>query len=502
MRSAVLAFVVLGVVACGAGKPGPASAATMNASTANLSSVFNSAQPGDTILLAGGDYGNFSGGAKSGTVTLKPQAGATASIHPVFNGASNVTLDGMTIQGAEIGGKSHDIAIVNSRFTGMTAVDASTMTNANITFDHDTFDGIDACSNCYEGRLTVRGNNNTAPVGVKVTNSHFGNSGGSDGVQVVGDAYGVQIGPGNEFSGIRQGNYTAHVDSIQLYGSSHTQIIGNYFHDDDTIIMAPDGGDHEYIANNVMIGGGYVPAVQLGSHDGTQFVHKTVKSISVHADAKSSSNPSRNVVVSDNVFGPGADTNANDGLCTNCTVSYNLFTSGGVKGNNNLVGTPKFAGGASPTTFAGWALADGSPGKGNASDGTDRGINPNAFGAGPNSGAAGATTPPAPAAPAGSASSTPALTTVAAVTPRLRWSFRPSRPTTRTRIILSAPKGTEKGAKCLWFVSKNRTRRGCRISVRYPKAGVKHIKLRITHKDGSIQRGERTIRVVRPKKHR
>ena len=75
-------------------------------------------------------------------------------------------------------------------------------------------------SSCYEGRLTVRGYNNTAPVGVTITNNHFGNGGESDGVQLIGGAYGVQVGPGNEFTGIKQGSYSAHVDPIQLYGTT------------------------------------------------------------------------------------------------------------------------------------------------------------------------------------------------------------------------------------------------------------------------------------------
>ncbi|HUC20400.1 MAG TPA: dockerin type I domain-containing protein, partial [Candidatus Polarisedimenticolaceae bacterium] len=40
----------------------------------------------------------------------------------------------------------------------------------------------------------------------------------------------------------------------------------------------------------------------------------------------------------------------------------------------DLKGKPTFVGGAKPTTYAGFALAAGSLGKGNASDGLDRGI--------------------------------------------------------------------------------------------------------------------------------
>ena len=40
----------------------------------------------------------------------------------------------------------------------------------------------------------------------------------------------------------------------------------------------------------------------------------------------------------------------------------------------NFGGTPQFVGGAHPTSYAGFKLAPGSPGKGRASDGLDLGI--------------------------------------------------------------------------------------------------------------------------------
>jgi hypothetical protein len=355
--------------------PALSPAAVLPAAPGNLAAVFAAANPGDVILLAPGDYGTFTGGQKAGVVTIQPAPGAGASMGVSFSNAANISLQGLTIGEFTISGSSRNITIGGSHFTRMSTVDASSMANAGILFDRDVFDGIDATSSSYEGRLSVRGNNNAVPVGVAVTNSHFGNGGCSDGVQIVGDANGVQVGPGNEFSGIKQGSCAPHVDSIQLYGSRNTQIVGNYFHDDDTIVMAPDGGENEVISDNVMVGAGYAPAVQLGSHRGSQFVHNTVKAIEVHMDHKSGAAPSTGGVVRDNVF-VDANTNASDpGNCSGCTVSSNLFAaSKDSSGTGLLVGMPSFIGGASPTTYAGYQLAPGSPGKGTASDGTDRGI--------------------------------------------------------------------------------------------------------------------------------
>src|SRR6266508_3926252 len=373
MRTWCAFLAALAVAAIAA--PGVASAADLNATPSNLSSVYSSAQGGDVIHLAAGNYGSFGGGAKSSVVTLTPQSGATATMSPnLGSGVNNLRFDGLTIDGLYTNG-ARNTSFVNSRFTGLVRVDTpANVSNANILFDRDTFDGLSATASSYEGRLTVRGYNNTSAVGVAITNSHFGNGGCSDGVQIVGDAYGVQVGPGNEFSAIRQGSCAPHVDSIQLYGSSHTQIVGNYFHDDDTIIMAPDGGESEVIADNVMVGAGYVPAVQLGSHQGTQFVHNTVRSIDVHMDHKSGEPASSGGVVRDNVF-VNASTNAlYSGNCSGCTVSHNLFnSSGAASGTDAVVGTPVFVGGANPSTYDGYQLASTSLGRASASDGNDLG---------------------------------------------------------------------------------------------------------------------------------
>ena len=253
-----------------AAAPPRAHAADLQATPSTFASVFAGAKGGDRILLATGDYGRFSGGSKSSMLTLAAQPGAIASIAPSMTSATNLTFDGLTIRGAYLNG-ARNVAFVNSTFTDMTRVDTiASIANANILFDHNTFDGINMCSSCYEGRLTVRGYNNTAPVGVTISNNHFGGGGQSDGIQVIGQAYGVQIGPGNEFANLKQGSFSAHVDPIQFYGDTHTTVTGNYFHGNSTGIMAGDGTDHALITNNVFVTDGEYPdqvVIGGGSND-------------------------------------------------------------------------------------------------------------------------------------------------------------------------------------------------------------------------------------------
>ena len=78
-------------------------------------------------------------------------------------------------------------------------------------------------------------------------------------------------------------------------------------------------------------------------------------------------------VIRDNVFVSGNVTILDCGSATKISATYNLNCRR-CSGAGNVTGTPIFVGGANPTTYAGWRLAPGSPGKGAASDGTDIGI--------------------------------------------------------------------------------------------------------------------------------
>lgn len=343
-----------------------ASTADLHATPATLGSVFASAQGGDTIHLASGSYGQFNGGAKASTVTLKPEPGATPTLRLSLVGTNNLRLDGLTISGAYIDA-TRNLAIVNCRFTGLTRVDTRAhITNAGILFDNDTFYGISVEPDSYEGRLTVRGYVNTSPVGVTIRNCKFGQGGESDGVQIIGGAYGVQVGPGNEFSNIRQGSFTAHCDPIQLYDETHSIVIGNYFHHNSTAIMANAGGSHARIEGNVFDIDEYPWAFFGGGVVGATIIHNTVIGGAIRLEA-GSGGPSSGNIVRDNISPLS--------LVSGSTAieDYNLVPAGQGTGAHDLRGTPQFVGGARPTTLAGFKLKAGTLGTTAASDGTDMG---------------------------------------------------------------------------------------------------------------------------------
>jgi hypothetical protein len=243
--------------------------------------------------------------------------------------------------------------------------------NAGLLFDHLNLDNLGPGT--WDGRLTVRGYNNTAPVGVTISNSSF-RGGCSDGVMVIGGAYGTVI-RGNEFSGLKEsGCNNFHVDPIQLFGSRYTVIDGNYFHDNGDGsggIMAPDGGDHEQITNNVFVVDQYPYQLQIGGHTGDLIAHNTFVGGAIECGwHKTASSPSTNQTCRDNIF--TGDLRQYEGTLED----YNLCksTDSDCKGTHDVKGTPVFVGGANPSSYDGYRLAAGSPGKGAASDGTDIGI--------------------------------------------------------------------------------------------------------------------------------
>jgi hypothetical protein len=374
---AVVAAVTAVALAIALAPAPPSHAAESPATPATLADVFARAQPGDVIRLAAGDYGRFGGGVKAGMVTLAPVAGATATIVPDLDGAANIRFEGLTV-GQTTLRNARDIEFVGDRFVGMARVDTPRpVANAGILFSANTFLGIDQCSNCFEGRLTVNGDDNTVPVGVTISGNRFGDGGGSDGVQIVGGAYGVEV-LDNEFDHLLQGDYEAHVDPLQLYGSSHTHIAGNYFHDNDTGIMAPDGADHELIEDNLFVSrtSGYPWPIVLGSDVGSTLVHNTlvdgacefnIRCGTLRVYGGNSGQASRDTVVRDNVF----TAFATDGGAALAADDHNLVLSG-KRGAGDAAGVPRYAGGGD--TRQSFRLAAGSPGKGAASDGGDVGI--------------------------------------------------------------------------------------------------------------------------------
>jgi Right handed beta helix region len=339
---------------------------------ARLASVIASAARGSVVCLTGGDFGRVAirNIHKAKPVVVRPVKGSSASVDLEIVASSGLRLVGLTISDLLMA-NSGDITLSHNTFTGMSLVQTQ-RAHANILFDSNRLDGNNAGPNDYEGRLTIRGYDNTRPVGVTISNNHFG-GGCSDGVQVIGDAYGVHIGPGNEFTGIRQsGCDPVHADPIQLYGTSHLVVRGNYFHDNSTGIGSFDGDDYGTVSNNVFVCTcGYPYSVAAWGGHNWIVQHNTFAGggEASFANANNGETASGNLV-RDNVFTSGGGISAPGS--TWGTNDHNL--NAGKPGTGNITGRAIFVGGAKRKTYAGYRLAARSRGKGAASDGTDMGI--------------------------------------------------------------------------------------------------------------------------------
>ena len=336
-----------------------------------LASAFADASAGETVCLASGDFGSFSGGVKTGMVVVQPEPGAEPRLAIAFEGVANVWIDGVTVTEASIGGASRNVTISNSRFTGLAVVHADQMTDARILLDANLHAGIDTCLECFQGRVHVEGDSGSRS-GVKIANSLF-KGGNSDGVRA--DANGVEI-VGNEFTGLKDQD-PLHTDPIQIYGGTNVVIRGNFIHDNDVSagIMMADGGRGNLVEGNVISGTESTWAMTWYSDDGSVIRHNTFVDGAcrfnqpcgvINIGAKEGDRPGRPTVIRDNVLGGvGGDESSA------FRADHNLSRDP-LPGRGNVQGLPAYAG---PTdTRAGHRLAPRSPGERAASDGSDPGI--------------------------------------------------------------------------------------------------------------------------------
>ena len=353
-------------------------------SAASLSSQFGAASAGQTICLASGDYGSFRGGTKPGRVTVRAQPGASPSLSLDFDGARNITVAGLNIAGGLITGETRNVTVAHSRFTDILVIDQTTP-DPNIVLNRNTHNNIPGVADDYNSRVHL-----DAP-GVVVKNSLF-SGGSSDGIK-VGNAPDTKI-LYNEFTAF-DNQLPMHTDPIQFYGDGpRTTIRGNWFHHMEEVsamIMMADGGGPNVIEGNLFgPGGGHGFALTWYSDQGSIIRHNTFVNDDCNFNLpcgvlnlghKPGDSPGRGTVIEDNILTwIGADGNGEGGGASSFSSNHNLLRGQKPVGPGDVRGAPRYAGppiSASASrrqAFAAYRLARGSRGRGNASDGRDRGI--------------------------------------------------------------------------------------------------------------------------------
>jgi hypothetical protein len=369
----------------------------LTATTATFAAQLSAATPGQTLCLATGNYGTFTGASKASPgVTIKPSAGASPTMIIQFATPSpaitGLIFDGtggtFTISTGYISGPTHDVTFrggiiireldfylgPNNNACGSCAQ----FNNANIVLDGANIQAVGEAGG-FEGRITiVSGAVQTVDAGITIKNSEF-HDGCWDGVQFAtgdGGARGVTIGPNNEFHNIKQSGCTAHVDSIQFVGGNGNAgpiITGNYFHDIEHCLVMFDGSDPATITNNVCVNpvdssNGFNLG---GSTTATTVQHNTLVGTTFQCTFSSGGNVCKGAI-SNNIVATPVEVSGGGAPSVN---NYNLCTSGSCAGANSINGTPTYTGGANPTTYAGFALTAGSLGHNAGSDGHDIGVN-------------------------------------------------------------------------------------------------------------------------------
>ena len=372
---------------CSSGRKAPQCTKTWSGS---LAGAIHNAASGTTICLSSGSYGAVSlrSVSKSAEVTVRPAPGANVVIgkvelqvvrHLRFTGLGGT----MSIDGAEVDASStrpncsSHLTFDHLRFTrGMDILPRCA--NMAILVDHDNLNNLTNTGG-GDGRLNVQAVDEgpKSDQGITISNNTF-NGGCSKGIQIMGDAYGVQV-LNNEFAHLSQsGCYPLHVGGIQIYGGVHTRLVGNYFHDNGDsaggLSMPANASDYTYVANNVWVCTCIYPwSIQAAATHNSTFVHNTFAGGGgIHFYTEQGFVAAGNLV-RDNVF-----TDAKNGITWDGrsggwgTNDHNL--NAGVSGPGNVKGAPVFVGGKKPKSYQGYRLARGSRGKGAASDGSDLGI--------------------------------------------------------------------------------------------------------------------------------
>ena len=269
----------------------------------------------------------------------------------------------------DIDGGAKDITIKNTDFAVGITIDG--VTNANLVFDHNLH--RDLSGHDYTSAVHLNYSSDT-PSGVTVENSLFRDM----------SADAIQHGPAmkildNEFANIEPsaagGDESLHTDAVQpnsgCSGDTGSVITGNYFHDGEQAIGAFDGTCAMTIEDNVIQNFSAHQITLMGDRPGSSVRHNTLVGSGpriIDCASKADLPPSL-TSIRDNIA---------DGISltgpTNCSPSANDHNMLSSASDPNIAGTPQFIGGANPTTYTGFKLAPGSPGKHAASDRLDVGI--------------------------------------------------------------------------------------------------------------------------------
>lgn len=357
-----------------------------------LYGALTSANRGQVLCLGSGSYDGITLASfhPSRTVMVQPAPNAAVTLGLVtLRGVSNVTVTGFSGSSssgglAAVGDSNGPNTNITFSYNAMSSngvnIAHNDVSNANITIAHNRFVGF-ASSGEQDRVLVNTANVGHCPNGVVISHNLM-QGGESDGTDIDGGTCGTQI-LNNVYTGILEANCNGiHCDAIQDNGGgSNTTISGNYFYGNSDGLLFDDGSSGDRVVNNVFDNPTY-RCVEGEFGAGSIFVHNTFN-CEVNVGQDHSGATTNGLVFDSNVLGPSGNSgityypSCGGGWGSFALLDYNLHPAGdyGCKGNgpHDLVRSPRYVGGANPSSYSGWALAGGSPGVHRASDGTNMG---------------------------------------------------------------------------------------------------------------------------------
>lgn len=374
LSGSVIAASDTGASGSSAVKFGTASTAltcNLNATTANFAAQVSAATAGQVVCLATGNYGTWTGTNKAITITKQP--GATPTMYINFgSSASGFTLDRMSNMGGVIK-DSTNVRIQNSVFTSPINVNGGTSTRG-IVISHNNFLWTPPTSEAANAKIIL--NETATPTTGTVANPAVTveyndiQNGDLDGVHIGGGA--GMIVRNNRFKNLCDVGVN-HTDNIQFEGATATLISGNYMYASQSCgtqgLTSFDSDTVGVIFENNVVDIPRDWGIEIYADKNSIVRHNTVV---WHAAPYSVFDHATGTLLFRNKDAdpPGTGTQVYD------NVGWANFVSPttGTEHHNTDPSKVTFVGGANPTTHDGYLLANGSVGKGAASDGTDTGI--------------------------------------------------------------------------------------------------------------------------------
>jgi Right handed beta helix region/PKD domain/Bacterial Ig domain len=494
-----------------------------SATPSSFASAVSSAGSGDTICLASGSYGTWSGTSKAITVTAA--TGATPTMQVNFgSGDAGFTLDGLSGLGGMISGSARDVTITNSSFSSTIDVEGSV---SDIVFDRDHFDwnAVSSASGS-NAKIFVSTQGTLAAPALTVQNSTILN-GDLDGIHFGGGS-GVQI-LGNEIGNLCDRNVN-HTDNIQFEGGSQIRIAGNYVHESQLCytqgITSYDSGTNGVIFEDNVVDIPRDWGIELYADRNSIVRHNTlVWRPKTYTEFKTEGGQ---IDINRKSQDPaGSGTQVYDNIAT--SVGFTNGSTGTAR--NNVSGQlARYVGPL--TTWAGYRLAVDSPiGLDIASDGLDVGVRVGSVVPTPTPTPTATPTPtPTPTAtptPTPTATPTPTPTATPTRTPTPTPTATPTAtptptatatPDQRAVAIWTAPSGVTVGnpvwldgtrstgngtLSCTWSFEDDdgsiiwETQTGCRLQKAFAAADTKYVKLIVRDADGDTDSNKQSFVVTR-----